>query len=195
MDVAPPHPDEQSSPTESEPVTARRPRRGRRHAHARHHRTSPSTAPSVQQVSDLKEQDGLDIVLTGSITLAHAMIEAGLVDEYRLFGYPAVQGRGRRLFRTVTRCPACVCWSPGLSAAGSPSRATHRPDRSPARPLLIGPARFPQISPRRRLRAASPPARRTGCWRSGDRGCLGRSLGRGRPRRRNSAGTTRTCPA
>ncbi len=52
----------------------------------------------VQQVSALKEQEGLDIVLTGSITLAHAMIEAGLVDEYRLFGYPSVQGRGRRLF-------------------------------------------------------------------------------------------------
>jgi hypothetical protein len=32
------------------------------------------------------------------ITLTHAVIEAGLVDEYRLFTYPAVQGRGRRLF-------------------------------------------------------------------------------------------------
>ena len=52
----------------------------------------------IRQVSDLKKQAGLDIVLTGSITLAHALIEAGLVDEYRLFGYPAVQGRGRRLF-------------------------------------------------------------------------------------------------
>ncbi|WP_241848548.1 dihydrofolate reductase family protein [Streptomyces sp. CB00072] len=38
------------------------------------------------------------MVLTGSITLAHALIAAGLVDEYRLFVYPAVQGRGRRLF-------------------------------------------------------------------------------------------------
>ena len=37
-------------------------------------------------------------MLTGSIQLAHAMIEAGLVDEYRLFVYPTVQGRGRRLF-------------------------------------------------------------------------------------------------
>jgi dihydrofolate reductase len=37
-------------------------------------------------------------VLTGSIRLAHTMIEAGLVDEYRLFVYPTVQGRGRRLF-------------------------------------------------------------------------------------------------
>lgn len=36
--------------------------------------------------------------VTGSITLTHALIVSGLVDEYRLFVYPAVQGRGRRLF-------------------------------------------------------------------------------------------------
>ena len=46
----------------------------------------------------LKEQPGQDIVVTGSITLCHALIEASLVDEYRLFVYPIVQGRGRRLF-------------------------------------------------------------------------------------------------
>ncbi len=52
----------------------------------------------VQQVQELKEQQGQDIVVTGSITLCHTLINAGLVDEYRLFVYPAVQGRGRRLF-------------------------------------------------------------------------------------------------
>lgn len=52
----------------------------------------------VELVTELKTQPGQDIVVTGSITLVHALIEAGLVDEYRLFGYPAVQGRGRRLF-------------------------------------------------------------------------------------------------
>ena len=52
----------------------------------------------VTEVAALKQQDGKDIVLTGSIRVAHAMIEAGLVDEYRLFVYPTVQGRGRRLF-------------------------------------------------------------------------------------------------
>ena len=53
---------------------------------------------AAEEVRALKEQPGKDIVLTGSITLTHAMIEAGLVDEYRLFTYPAVQGGGRRLF-------------------------------------------------------------------------------------------------
>jgi dihydrofolate reductase len=46
----------------------------------------------------LKEEPGRDIVVTGSITLCHTLIAAGLVDEYRLFVYPLVQGRGRRLF-------------------------------------------------------------------------------------------------
>ena len=52
----------------------------------------------VEKVRGLKERTGNDIVLTGSITLAHALIAAGLVDEYRLFVHPVVQGRGRRLF-------------------------------------------------------------------------------------------------
>jgi len=52
----------------------------------------------VAGVRRLKEQPGADIVTTGSITLVHALVLAGLVDEYRLFTYPVVQGRGRRLF-------------------------------------------------------------------------------------------------
>lgn len=52
----------------------------------------------VEQVRALKEQPGQDIVVTGSITLCHTLIVAGLIDEYRLFVYPVVQGGGRRLF-------------------------------------------------------------------------------------------------
>ena len=52
----------------------------------------------VHEVGALKKQPGQDIVVTGSITLCHTLIKARLVDEYRLFVYPAVQGRGRRLF-------------------------------------------------------------------------------------------------
>ncbi|MGH3928693.1 MAG: dihydrofolate reductase family protein [Pseudonocardiaceae bacterium] len=60
-----------------------------------------STVPSgdpVEAVRALKEKPGRGIVITGSITLCHTLIAAGLVDEYRLFVYPVVQGRGRRLF-------------------------------------------------------------------------------------------------
>ena len=56
------------------------------------------TGDWIARVRELKGQQGRDIVVTGSITLTHALIVAGLVDEYRLFVYPTVQGRGRRLF-------------------------------------------------------------------------------------------------
>ncbi|MBF6100878.1 dihydrofolate reductase family protein [Nocardia cyriacigeorgica] len=52
----------------------------------------------VTEVRALKQGPGNEIVLTGSITLCHSLIAAGLVDEYRLFFYPTVQGGGRRLF-------------------------------------------------------------------------------------------------
>jgi dihydrofolate reductase len=46
-----------------------------------------------------------DIGVTGSITLVHALIAAGLVEEYRLFVYPVVLGRGRRLLEDATAVP------------------------------------------------------------------------------------------
>jgi dihydrofolate reductase len=60
----------------------------------------------VAEVRSLKERSGRDIVATGSIMLCHSLIEAGLVDEYRLFVHPAIQGRGRRLFPDGFECPA-----------------------------------------------------------------------------------------
>jgi dihydrofolate reductase len=58
-----------------------------------------------ETVRALKAEPGRDIVTTGSITLVHALIPAGLVDEYRLFVYPVVLGRGRRLFPEGTPLP------------------------------------------------------------------------------------------
>ncbi len=54
--------------------------------------------PLVEEIARLKAQPGKEIVATGSITLVRALIEAGLVDEYRLFVYPVVVGEGKRLF-------------------------------------------------------------------------------------------------
>ena len=59
----------------------------------------------VEEVTALKRRPGGDIVATGSIRLVHALGDAGLVDEYRLFVYPAVVGRGRRLFDTPSAPP------------------------------------------------------------------------------------------
>lgn len=55
----------------------------------------------LEEVGDLKRQEGRDIVVTGSISLVHSLIAAGLVDEYRLFVYPVVVGKGARLFVSV----------------------------------------------------------------------------------------------
>ena len=57
------------------------------------------------EVTQLKEQPGLDIVTTGSISLVHSLIAENLVDEYRLFVYPTVLGTGARLFPDATSVP------------------------------------------------------------------------------------------
>jgi dihydrofolate reductase len=57
------------------------------------------------EVRRLKEEPGKDIVTTGSIRLVHSLIAAGLVDEYRLFTYPVVVGRGARLFEDAANVP------------------------------------------------------------------------------------------
>ena len=57
------------------------------------------------EVAALKSAPGRDIVTTGSITLIHDLIAAGVIDEFRLFVYPVVLGRGRRLFEGVTAVP------------------------------------------------------------------------------------------
>ncbi|MGY1623618.1 dihydrofolate reductase family protein [Geodermatophilus sp. SYSU D00965] len=52
----------------------------------------------VEEVRALRATADGEIGVTGSITLCHAIIAADLVDEYRLFVFPRVLGRGRRLF-------------------------------------------------------------------------------------------------
>ena len=50
------------------------------------------------EVSALKQQVNGDIVVNGSIRLAHTLIAHDLVDELRLITYPIVVGAGERLF-------------------------------------------------------------------------------------------------
>ena len=53
---------------------------------------------ALREVRELKQGEGDDVVVTGSISLCHALLEGDVVDEVRLFTYPVVQGRGRRPF-------------------------------------------------------------------------------------------------
>lgn len=41
---------------------------------------------------------GGEFGVTGSVTLAHSLIQERRIDEYRLSTYPVVLGHGRRLF-------------------------------------------------------------------------------------------------
>lgn len=69
------------------------------------HNSTILAGDPIDEVRRLKESDGGDITLPGSITLAHAVLAAGLVDEIRLLVYPAVQGRGRGLVADGTAFP------------------------------------------------------------------------------------------
>jgi dihydrofolate reductase len=57
------------------------------------------------EIRALSSETGGDIVTTGSIRLVRELIAARLVDEYRLFTYPVVLGRGQRLFADATKVP------------------------------------------------------------------------------------------
>jgi dihydrofolate reductase len=53
---------------------------------------------AVVEVRRLKAQDGKDLVLWGSLSLAQALITADLIDEYHLQICPTLVGGGRLLF-------------------------------------------------------------------------------------------------
>ena len=53
---------------------------------------------SVDDVRGLKESDGGPIIIHGSVTLNHALADAGLIDRYNLLVFPLLLGAGQRLF-------------------------------------------------------------------------------------------------
>lgn len=61
--------------------------------------TTVLRGPLADEIAALKQEEGADLVVSGSISLAQSLARERLVDEYRLFVYPVVLGRGRRLFQ------------------------------------------------------------------------------------------------
>ena len=57
----------------------------------------------LDAVRRLKAEDGGDISINGSITVAQSMLRAGLLDELRLLVFPVVVGSGRRLLDNLDR--------------------------------------------------------------------------------------------
>ncbi|AFY60051.1 dihydrofolate reductase family protein [Synechococcus sp. PCC 6312] len=56
----------------------------------------------VEEIAKLKQQDGQDILVYGSATLVHILMQHDLVDRYRLLVYPVVVGKGKHLFKEST---------------------------------------------------------------------------------------------
>jgi dihydrofolate reductase len=56
------------------------------------------SAPAVPYVAELKRQEGGEIGIHGSISLARSLLRAEVVDELRIVVAPTLAGRGRRLF-------------------------------------------------------------------------------------------------
>lgn len=56
----------------------------------------------AQEVQQLKQQPGRQILIWGSRQLVHALMLHDLVDEYRLYVHPVVLGDGKRLFADRT---------------------------------------------------------------------------------------------
>jgi dihydrofolate reductase len=52
----------------------------------------------VENITRLKQPEGGPILVAGSRTLVHTLMEHDLVDEYRLMIFPVLLGSGRRLF-------------------------------------------------------------------------------------------------
>ena len=67
-------------------------------------RSTVLRGPLLEEVRKLKAQPGKGVV-TGSMSLMPDLITGGVVDEYHLFIYPIVLGRGRRLFADATSAP------------------------------------------------------------------------------------------
>jgi dihydrofolate reductase len=56
-----------------------------------------------EQIREMKEADGGDMITFGSPTLVQSLTNAGLVDEYRVLIHPVIVNEGKRLFDKLDR--------------------------------------------------------------------------------------------
>ncbi len=83
----------------------------------------------VEAIQALKNEDGGDLLVSGSGKLVQFLIANDLVDEYHLLVYPVVVGEGQRLFEDGTTTKLKLVESKPL---GSVVALIYEPDRTPA---------------------------------------------------------------
>ncbi|MFA6596247.1 MAG: dihydrofolate reductase family protein [Ignavibacteriaceae bacterium] len=55
----------------------------------------------IEEVNNLKQQNGKDIIVYGGATFVSSLIKAGLIDEYNLFVNPTAIGAGMPIFKEL----------------------------------------------------------------------------------------------
>ncbi len=70
------------------------------------------------EIARLKAEPGGDILVHGSCSLVHSLMEYGLVDEYRLMVFPIVLGSGKRLFAETSDTTRFVLTECGTAGDG-----------------------------------------------------------------------------
>lgn len=94
----------------------------------------------VSAIIALKAQPGLDLQVIGSGELVQTLQAAGLVDEYNLWTFPVVLGRGKRLFSEAAQPAALRLVRSQVSSSGV-VMCTYVPDGD------IQPGSFPSAEP------------------------------------------------
>lgn len=73
---------------------------------------------SIDEVAALKQGDGPDLLIQGSTTLYPELLAAGLVDKLFIMTFPAVLGKGKRLFGPGTPSGAWKMLDHRVSSTG-----------------------------------------------------------------------------
>src|SRR5690348_9665050 len=72
----------------------------------------------LTEVAKLKEQPGGELQVHGSGALAHALIDADLIDEYRLLFFPVHLGSGKKLFRDGAKAASLRLLTSSVTSTG-----------------------------------------------------------------------------
>jgi len=73
-------------------------------------------------VGDTVKREQRDVIITGSLSVVHALMADDLIDEYRLLTFPTILGTGERLFPADSRPTYLECLSAEQAGAAVLSR-------------------------------------------------------------------------